>query len=527
MAASPHAVTPRADASLPRWIEARCISYGENVPYGVVSELVASCLGLPAALEPHARLDALETRTNALFGDDVGRAVCQPRPPAVAAAPRGCGTATGAAQPAGAARPLSRRDRDGAAPACAAGPTIVVIEDAHWADASSVEVLGKLLPLAHEVPVLLILTSRPERGAVGWRLVETARETFGDALVGVPAEPTGHLVQPPAGQQPAGDRVPAGAPAHLHPRALGGQPVLRRGAHSHADRAWLGRAQGRSLGRLRHDQGGRGARRRCAACCSRAWTGCPTRHAGRCGWRRSSVATFPCHLLETITGDPGRHRPARSARRRPPAWSASPRPIPSRSTASATPSSRRRPTTRCSSRTAPPPPAGRRGAGAAAGRRSPRGAGPILGLHFERAGDDGQGVHYLHDGRPPGNPAARTRRGSRPARSGSGHARGRPETPEHERLRVEDRIDRAAAGVLAAGLRRGPGDAGRRAAARGEARRRTAARAGHGTRRRHAPRCGLDQRAQGAARGRRGGHGPRPAPQRPGDPGAAPRRSTP
>jgi len=68
-------------------------------------------------------------------------------------------------------------------------PAVIVMEDLHWADASSVELVSKLLPIAHELPLLLLLTSRPERSSVGWQLVETARETFGDALAEIRLNP--------------------------------------------------------------------------------------------------------------------------------------------------------------------------------------------------------------------------------------------------------------------------------------------------------------------------------------------------
>jgi predicted ATPase len=39
------------------------------------------------------------------------------------------------------------------------------------------------------LPVLFILSSRPERGAVGWKLIAGARDMFGDALTEIRLEP--------------------------------------------------------------------------------------------------------------------------------------------------------------------------------------------------------------------------------------------------------------------------------------------------------------------------------------------------
>jgi eukaryotic-like serine/threonine-protein kinase len=57
------------------------------------------------------------------------------------------------------------------------GPHVIVLEDVHWADPSSVGVLSQLVPLAAELPVLLCVTARPDREAAGWRLVAAARES--------------------------------------------------------------------------------------------------------------------------------------------------------------------------------------------------------------------------------------------------------------------------------------------------------------------------------------------------------------
>ena len=178
-----------AEEPTTRWIEARCVSYGENVPFGLVGELVTACLGLPPGAGGEERSAALLERTRILFGDDyaepyasIAHLLSLPLPPDLAE-----GLAPLSPQALllryMAAVELTVRRLSGL------GSAVIVLEDAHWADASSVDVVSRLLPLAHELPVLILLTSRPERAAVGWRLVETARETFGDALTELPLSP--------------------------------------------------------------------------------------------------------------------------------------------------------------------------------------------------------------------------------------------------------------------------------------------------------------------------------------------------
>jgi adenylate cyclase len=69
------------------------------------------------------------------------------------------------------------------------GPMVVVCDDVHWADTSSVEVLQTVMPSVAGLPVLFILCTRQERTSAGWRLVAAARDVFGDSLTEVRLEP--------------------------------------------------------------------------------------------------------------------------------------------------------------------------------------------------------------------------------------------------------------------------------------------------------------------------------------------------
>jgi ABC-type oligopeptide transport system substrate-binding subunit/class 3 adenylate cyclase/ABC-type lipoprotein export system ATPase subunit len=60
-------------------------------------------------------------------------------------------------------------------------PLVLVFEDLHWADASSLDVLERLFPLTERYPLLLVCLARPEREHGSWRLKQ-------DALVDFPAQ---------------------------------------------------------------------------------------------------------------------------------------------------------------------------------------------------------------------------------------------------------------------------------------------------------------------------------------------------
>lgn len=61
-------------------------------------------------------------------------------------------------------------------------PLIIVLEDLHWADASSVDLMAELLTLTSSSPILFILVSRYDRDSSGWRLISTAQEKYGPRL---------------------------------------------------------------------------------------------------------------------------------------------------------------------------------------------------------------------------------------------------------------------------------------------------------------------------------------------------------
>ncbi|HSJ28797.1 MAG TPA: AAA family ATPase, partial [Acidimicrobiia bacterium] len=68
-------------------------------------------------------------------------------------------------------------------------PVVLVCEDAHWADASSVELMAGLLDRAPTTPVLLLLVMRPDRDSQGWALLSEARRLLGDTLLEIPLTP--------------------------------------------------------------------------------------------------------------------------------------------------------------------------------------------------------------------------------------------------------------------------------------------------------------------------------------------------
>lgn len=70
----------------------------------------------------------------------------------------------------------------------AAQPLVIILEDLHWADASSADLLIELLMLSSSSPILFCLVTRQEIDSIGWRVAMAAREKIGPRLVRIKLE---------------------------------------------------------------------------------------------------------------------------------------------------------------------------------------------------------------------------------------------------------------------------------------------------------------------------------------------------
>lgn len=57
--------------------------------------------------------------------------------------------------------------------ACENGPVVVVVEDVHWIDPTSQDLLAEAAQILHELPILLVVTSRPQLQATGHQPAES------------------------------------------------------------------------------------------------------------------------------------------------------------------------------------------------------------------------------------------------------------------------------------------------------------------------------------------------------------------
>ena len=143
-------------------LEGRTLSFGREIAYWPFLEALRGLCGILEDDEEAVSLSKLEAQVRPLFGDDsaevlpylaslLGLEVTGELAERVRYLD---GAAMGAQILLSVRRLFERLARK--------GPVVLVIEDLHWIDESSTELLEHLLPLVREVPLLVVCVSRPD-----------------------------------------------------------------------------------------------------------------------------------------------------------------------------------------------------------------------------------------------------------------------------------------------------------------------------------------------------------------------------
>jgi len=174
-----------------RWIEGRCLSYGETIPHHLVIDLVRSMIGAAVGADEATVAAALEACTREALGDEwqepyayLGHLLSLDLPPDLVARLSGLEIEVLKRYVSSfvtVLRAISARR-----------PIVLVCDDVHWADSASVDLLLQVMDPVASLPVLFILSSRIERASAGWRLIAAARDRYGDALTEIRLEPLSH-----------------------------------------------------------------------------------------------------------------------------------------------------------------------------------------------------------------------------------------------------------------------------------------------------------------------------------------------
>ena len=152
------------------WLEGHCLSYGTDVIYGPFIQILRNWIG---AEEGEGNLSVL-TKLRAKLGllpasqiPDVfpylARVLSLKLDPAE-------DERLGRLSPSDLAREIRRAYRAWLMSLAEHGPVVAAIDDLHWADPSSCQLIEELLELVDQAPLLFLLTLRIDPASAGWRV---------------------------------------------------------------------------------------------------------------------------------------------------------------------------------------------------------------------------------------------------------------------------------------------------------------------------------------------------------------------
>jgi ABC-type oligopeptide transport system substrate-binding subunit/class 3 adenylate cyclase len=199
------------------WLEGRCVSYGESLPYWPFRDLLRGEWIGAGAEEPELRVRVgLRRRLEQLFDGKADELYPYLGGLLEVALEHEAVARTSELSP----EALQWRTFEVVGQLFArlteSAPLVLAFEDLHWADATSVLLLEQLLSLAEEAPVLLVLSLRPERDHGSWALREHAGREFPHLLREIDLGP----LRDADGELLAALVAPATLPAELERRVL-------------------------------------------------------------------------------------------------------------------------------------------------------------------------------------------------------------------------------------------------------------------------------------------------------------------
>ena len=171
------------------WYEGRCMSYQTATPYAPFIDLLTRYFGLRPDQSGPERFQTVKARTEGLLGEqavdvtpflatlleieldqDAAERVRYLDPPLIR-------------------EKVFRAVQQLVAQAASERPLVLVMEDIHWIDPTSLELLEQMLSLAESSPLMVLSIFRPWRNEPSWRLHETADRDYQHRYTSVMLQP--------------------------------------------------------------------------------------------------------------------------------------------------------------------------------------------------------------------------------------------------------------------------------------------------------------------------------------------------
>jgi predicted ATPase/class 3 adenylate cyclase len=214
------------------WRSGRCPPFGENVAYAALADIVKAHAGVLATDTPEAARDRLDAALRDLVPPSESARLSDALRPLVGLA----------------GSPLSTEDAESAwrrflLALAGRGPTVLVVEDVHWADEKMIRFIQLIGGTVRDVPLLVVCTARPElidrepawASAVPGMLLISLTPLRDDSIANLYAQMFGAAVLPPDLLRPLVE-LADGMPLYAHEY---GRMLVDRGTLRRSDRHWV------------------------------------------------------------------------------------------------------------------------------------------------------------------------------------------------------------------------------------------------------------------------------------------------
>ncbi len=151
-----------ASGRLPLWLEGRAASYASAQPYGLYRQVLSHWVGSWPEESDELAWPALERAVRATFGGKADDQILALLAHVMGLRPRGTGPTAARLGPEALQQASFAAMRGLISRLLEHGPTVLALEDLHWADPTSLRLTQQLFSLGKEGPLLLVLTRRPD-----------------------------------------------------------------------------------------------------------------------------------------------------------------------------------------------------------------------------------------------------------------------------------------------------------------------------------------------------------------------------
>lgn len=171
------------------WFEGRSVSYQTHKPYAPFTNLFSTILGIPTGASDSERHDAVVSHLTKELPSSGQELAPYIESMLGVELPSGADDTVKYLEPNELHERIFGAVSEIVAAMCAKQPTVLVFEDLHWADPTSVELVEHLMPLTDSTMLMLVGAFRPERQDPSWNYHETATRDFDHRYTSIELKP--------------------------------------------------------------------------------------------------------------------------------------------------------------------------------------------------------------------------------------------------------------------------------------------------------------------------------------------------